>query len=52
MYPGLPSRLERDLKQLYLHKVLGGQTENFHVCCICTKLLLVFLVFLEIQASN
>ncbi|KAI6190045.1 Actin-related protein 2 [Aphelenchoides bicaudatus] len=29
MYPGLPSRLERDLKQLYLHRVLRGKTENF-----------------------
>lgn len=31
MYPGLPSRLERDLKQLYLHRVLRGKTENFGV---------------------
>ncbi|CAD5231984.1 unnamed protein product [Bursaphelenchus xylophilus] len=30
MYPGLPSRLEKDLKQLYLHHVLRGNTENFH----------------------
>lgn len=31
MYPGLPSRLERDLKQLYLARVLRGKTENFGV---------------------
>ncbi|KAI1720580.1 actin domain-containing protein [Ditylenchus destructor] len=29
MYPGLPSRLERELKQLYLHRVLRGNTEQF-----------------------
>ncbi|XP_060568855.1 actin-related protein 2 [Ruditapes philippinarum] len=27
MYPGLPSRLERELKQLYLERVLKGNTE-------------------------
>uniref|UniRef100_A0A0K0EJ89 Actin-related protein 2 n=1 Tax=Strongyloides stercoralis TaxID=6248 RepID=A0A0K0EJ89_STRER len=29
MYPGLPSRLERELKQLYLDRVLHGKTEGF-----------------------
>lgn len=29
MYPGLPSRLERELKQLYLERVLNGNTEAF-----------------------
>lgn len=29
MYPGLPSRLERELKQLYLERVLKGNTEAF-----------------------
>uniref|UniRef100_A0A0N4UPC3 Actin-related protein 2 n=1 Tax=Dracunculus medinensis TaxID=318479 RepID=A0A0N4UPC3_DRAME len=29
MYPGLPSRLERELKQLYLERVLKGNTESF-----------------------
>lgn len=28
MYPGLPSRLERELKQLYLERVLQGDTER------------------------
>ncbi|PAV71626.1 hypothetical protein WR25_11914 [Diploscapter pachys] len=28
MYPGLPSRLERELKQLYLDRVLMGKTEH------------------------
>jgi len=29
MYPGLPSRLEREMRQLYLERVLKGKTENF-----------------------
>lgn len=28
MYPGLPSRLEREMKQLYLERVLKGDTER------------------------
>lgn len=28
MYPGLPSRLEREIKQLYLEQVLRGDTEK------------------------
>lgn len=31
MYPGLPSRLEREVKQLYLERVLKGNTEAFQV---------------------
>uniref|UniRef100_A0A8C7Q6D3 Zgc:101810 n=1 Tax=Oncorhynchus mykiss TaxID=8022 RepID=A0A8C7Q6D3_ONCMY len=31
MYPGLPSRLEREIKQLYLEKVLQGDTEKLSV---------------------
>ncbi|CAD6568367.1 MAG: Arp2/3 complex subunit, actin nucleation center [Tremellales sp. Tagirdzhanova-0007] len=34
MYPGLPSRLEKEMKQLYLTKVLGGDTsrlKNFKI---------------------
>ena len=29
MYAGLPSRMERELKQLYLERVLSGNTEAF-----------------------
>lgn len=28
MYPGLPSRLEREIKQLYLERVLKNDTEK------------------------
>ena len=31
MYPGLPSRLERELKQLYLERVLKGNTDALSV---------------------
>lgn len=31
MYPGLPSRLEKEMKQLYLSKVLGGNPERLNV---------------------
>lgn len=33
MYPGLPSRLEREIKQLYLERVLKGDTERLSVSC-------------------
>ena len=31
MYPGLPSRLEREIKQLYLERVLKGDREKLSV---------------------
>ena len=31
MYPGLPSRLEREIKQLYLERVLKGDTSRLSV---------------------
>lgn len=31
MYPGLPSRLERELKQLYLERILKGDREKLSV---------------------
>ena len=31
MYPGLPSRLEREIKQLYLERVLKGETDKLSV---------------------
>lgn len=30
MYPGLPSRLEREIKQLYLSRVLKNDTEKLN----------------------
>lgn len=32
MYPGLPSRLEKELKQLYLTEILGGKPDRLSVC--------------------
>ena len=31
MYPGLPSRLEKEMKQLYLTRVLNGNPERLNV---------------------
>lgn len=34
MYPGLPSRLEREIKQLYLERVLKGNSEKLSVSAL------------------
>lgn len=31
MYPGLPSRLEKEVKQLYLTRLLGGDPTRLNV---------------------
>lgn len=38
MYPGLPSRLERELKQLYLERVLKGDTSRLSVSIVNSSL--------------
>jgi len=38
MYPGLPSRLEKEMKQLYLTRVLNGDTSRLSVCYVCSSL--------------
>ena len=48
MYPGLPSRLEKEMKQLYLTRVLGGDPTRLNVRpplprCIPACLHLLFL---------
>jgi actin-related protein 2 len=35
MYPGLPSRMEREIKQLYLENVLKGDTARLQVWALC-----------------
>lgn len=39
MYPGLPSRMEKEIKQLWLTKVLGGNPErlNVRICSLYTS---------------
>lgn len=39
MYPGLPSRLEREIKQLYLERVLKGDTTKLSVSFILDSVL-------------
>lgn len=35
MYPGLPSRLEKEMKQLYLTRVLNGDPTRLNVRAFC-----------------
>lgn len=44
MYPGLPSRLEKEMKQLYLTRVLNGDPTRLSV--------IVFLLFYNISLLN
>lgn len=42
MYPGLPSRLEKEMKQLYLSRVLNNNPERLNVSarqprCVCAR---------------
>lgn len=50
MYPGLPSRLEKDMTQLYLDRVLKGDESRLSVKKICKKTFLY--VFVEVQVEN
>ena len=47
MYPGLPSRLEREIKQLYLERVLKGDTTKLSVSefltTSCATCLVIYL---------
>lgn len=47
MYPGLPSRLEREIKQLYLERVLKGDTTKLSVCnhLNCSPFLVLCIFF-------
>lgn len=37
MYPGLPSRLEKEMKQLYLTRVLNGDPSRLNVRCLLSS---------------
>lgn len=45
MYPGLPSRLEREIKQLYLERVLDGDTQKLSVRTLIFTVYSDLLVF-------
>lgn len=51
MYPGLPSRLEREIKQLYLERVLKGDTEKLSVS-VCFRFLLKVVLLDWTDCSN
>lgn len=50
MYPGLPSRMERELKQLYLERVLKGNTEQFQVSLKTRVTLTPRVVYIRVTA--
>jgi hypothetical protein len=52
MYPGLPSRLEKELKQLWLTKVLGGNPERLNVRMLLPVLLCNANMRAEIQGPH
>lgn len=43
MYPGLPSRLEKEMKQLYLTRVLGGDPTRLNVGVVISSSMPEFL---------
>lgn len=47
MYPGLPSRLEREIKQLYLERVLDGDIKRLSVRTLIST---IYSDLLESQA--
>lgn len=51
MYPGLPSRLEKEMKQLYLTRVLAGDPTRLNVRALCVNNVLILTQIVEIQNS-
>ena len=55
MYPGLPSRLEKEMKQLYLTRVLNGDPSRLNVrfpfFALAFDIFFLFIVTPEIQDS-
>lgn len=52
MYPGLPSRLEREIKQLYLERVLKGDTTKLSVSFILDSVLLIDLHYCKLLIKH
>ena len=53
MYPGLPSRMEKEIKQLWLTKVLGGNPERLNVSPTASHVALMDANwFAEIQGED
>jgi hypothetical protein len=51
MYPGLPSRLEKEMKQLYLTGVLGGDPTRLNVS-LYPNTNYLFLIGLDLVFRN
>tara|TARA_R110002003_G_scaffold235_9_gene17020 strand:+ start:4868 stop:6067 length:1200 start_codon:yes stop_codon:yes gene_type:complete len=52
MYPGLPSRLEKELKQLWLTRILGGNPERLNVCMRPPVMQAVLTPSPEVQSAH
>jgi len=57
MYPGLPSRLEKEMKQLYLTRVLNGDPTRLNVrphlrSFVCPDRLLIFAQKFKIRIED
>jgi actin-related protein 2 len=52
MYPGLPSRLEKEMKQLYLTRVLNGDPSRLNVSGICLCIFFFSLWFFNFHSSR
>jgi len=52
MYPGLPSRLEKEMKQLYLTRVLSGDPSRLNVRRLLFALALAFFLFFSVSVLH
>jgi actin-related protein len=54
MYPGLPSRLDKEMKQLYLTRVLGGDPTRLNVTVLlfCVFVLSASQIFVRNSKSK
>ena len=54
MYPGLPSRLEKEIKQLYLSKVLNGDPARLNVrgCFVHAVRVAALLALRRVRSSK
>ena len=52
MYPGLPSRLEREIKQLYFDRIAKGKPEQFEVRISLPSPKKVFSISISIRAIS
>lgn len=52
MYPGLPSRLEKEMKQLYLTRVLGGDASRLQASLPTSHIVWTLISFVPLELQN